>query len=874
MKSVKQSTTYSVRSSTSSRPPAISMTRTSAPVLRAPSIHGGAGGQRISVSRLGSSMGTGAGAGILSSSSFQVSSSGNSADIMGNEKFAMQNLNDRLANYLETVRNLEQANHKLEIKIKEALEKSGPDFRDYSKYQAILDDLRKKVFDATTDNARLVLNIDNARLAADDFRVKYESELAIRQSVEADIVGLRKLIDDTNMSRMNLESEIEALKEELIHLKKNHENEVMELRNQIAQSGVHVDVDAPKGQDLAQIMAEIRAKYEKMAQKNQEELKAWHESQITEVQTQVTQNTEALKGAQTEVNELRRQIQTLEIELESQRSLKASLEGTLRDTEMRYNMEIESLNGVILSLEAELTQLRNNIQVQTQEYEALLNTKMKLEAEIATYRRLLDGEDFQLQDALENQKTVKTKVMTVTQTLVDGKVVSSSTETNCQTPLCQDALLLPLISTLLLAMEAHIMRQNSQGVGVHTTSIHRPQIEKGYAFSVSGGAGGFGTRISTANYGTRVGSGFRVGTGPEALAIANEKTTMQHLNDRLASYLETVRKLEKANSSLEIKIREAIEKKGPLEGRDYSKYEAIIADLRAKMLDMIKDNAHLAIALDNARLASDDFRVKMEYELSMRQSVEADLAGLRKVLDDTNIIRMHLESEIESLKEELISLRKNHENDVAELRAQITQAGVHVDVDAPKGQDLARIMEEMRAKYEKIALKNQEEAKAWHESQITEVQVQVTESSTALKEATSVLTETKRRYQALEIDLQSALSLKASLEATLRDVELRYNMELEKYNAIILRLQEELTRIRDDIQHNSSEYENLLNIKVKLEAEIAEYRRLLDGGDFRLEDAVDSKTVQTKVVTVVQTLVDGKVVSESKDVKSSEKVVD
>lgn len=32
-------------------------------------------------------------------------------------------------------------------------------------------------------------------------------------------------------------------------------------------------------------------------------------------------NTEALKGAQSEVNELRRQLQTLEIELESQKSL-------------------------------------------------------------------------------------------------------------------------------------------------------------------------------------------------------------------------------------------------------------------------------------------------------------------------------------------------------------------------------------------------------------------------------------------------------------------------------------------------------------------------------------------------------------------------
>lgn len=62
---------------------------------------------------------------------------------------------------------------------------------------------------------------------------RYEAELSIRQSVEADIAGLRKVIDDTNIGRMNLESEIEALKEELIYLKKNHDNvsEVYHLQN-------------------------------------------------------------------------------------------------------------------------------------------------------------------------------------------------------------------------------------------------------------------------------------------------------------------------------------------------------------------------------------------------------------------------------------------------------------------------------------------------------------------------------------------------------------------------------------------------------------------------------------------------------------------
>lgn len=320
---------------------------------------------------------------------------------MGNEKGAMQNLNDRLSNYIQTVRNLEQANKELEMKIREALEKGGPDMKDYSKYEPIIEDLRKQIFDKISDNARFVLQIDNARLAADDFKVKFENEMSIRQSVEADIAGLKKVIDDTNMSRMNIESEIEAVREELVFLKKNHENEVMELRGQIAHSGVQVDVDAPKGQDLAQLMEDMRGNYEKIALKNTEELKRWHENQTAEVQAQVSQNTEALQGAQMEKGDLSRQIQTLEIELASQKSLKASLEDTLRNTELRNNMETEKYNEITVHLEEELTHLRANIQQQTQEYEALLNLKMKLEAEIGTYKTLLDGGDFKLQDALD-----------------------------------------------------------------------------------------------------------------------------------------------------------------------------------------------------------------------------------------------------------------------------------------------------------------------------------------------------------------------------------------------------------------------------------------------------------------------------------------
>ncbi|XP_054859307.1 keratin, type I cytoskeletal 18 [Eublepharis macularius] len=402
-----------------------------APIASAASVYAGAGGSgsRISVSRssnLGSSYIGGGGGGYGGfSSSFSLSGSG----VVQNEKETMQELNDRLASYLDKVRSLEADNRKLEIQIREYMEKKGPSTQDWSHYFDIIEDLKNQIFDTTVENARVVLQIDNARLAADDFRVKYEAELAIRQSVENDIHGLRKVIDDTNMSRLQLESEIESLKEELIFMKKNHQDEVNNLQAQIASSGLTVEVDAPKSQDLAKIMAEIRAQYDVLAQKNLEDLDKYWGQQISESTVIITQNTKEIESARTTITDLRRTVQTLEIELESLRNLRAGLEGNLREVEARYGMQMDQLNGMLLRVEAELTQLRNDVQRQAEEYQALLNIKDKLEAEIATYRRLLEGgEELSLKDALL-ESTMQTTQKIRTTAVVDGKVVSETSET-------------------------------------------------------------------------------------------------------------------------------------------------------------------------------------------------------------------------------------------------------------------------------------------------------------------------------------------------------------------------------------------------------------------------------------------------------------
>ena len=59
----------------------------------------------------------------------------------------MQNLNDRLASYLDKVRALEEANADLEVKIRDWYQKQSPASpeRDYSHYFKTIEELRDKV---------------------------------------------------------------------------------------------------------------------------------------------------------------------------------------------------------------------------------------------------------------------------------------------------------------------------------------------------------------------------------------------------------------------------------------------------------------------------------------------------------------------------------------------------------------------------------------------------------------------------------------------------------------------------------------------------------------------------------------------------------
>ncbi|XP_071967481.1 LOW QUALITY PROTEIN: keratin, type I cytoskeletal 47 kDa-like [Engystomops pustulosus] len=398
------------------------------------------------------------------------------------------------------------------------------------------------------------------------------------------------------------------------------------------------------------------------------------------------------------------------------------------------------------------------------------------------------------------------------------------------------------------------------------------------AQSVAGGAGNI--RMSSANVSMASVRAPAFSEGLDAgFFSSNSKETMNNLNDRLAAYLERVRSLEQSNNDLEMKIREFYEKKATVSAIDTSGFHVTIRNLRAQIAETTTNNTRLVLQIDNAKLAADDFKMKHETELAMRLGVEKDITGLRKFLDQLSLERCDLELQIESLKEDLIILKRDHEEALAAHKVQ-NGGNVNVEVDFAEPVDLSKILAEVRQQYEDMVEKKRQEMEIWYQAQNENLYKEVAVCQTSVETSSKEITELKRSFQSLSIERQSLLHMKQAMESTLAETNNRYGSELVKIQNSISQIELDLQQVRSDYEHHSREYALLLDIKTILEQEIATYRRLLDGEDSSIlsatqletnknikivskEQAESSTTQVTTVRTIVEEVVDGKVVSSS-----------
>ncbi|KAM4626596.1 desmin [Discoglossus pictus] len=359
-----------------------------------------------------------------------------------NEKVELQDLNDRFANYIEKVRYLEQQN---QILVNEVNRLKGKEpTRINELYEEEMRELRRQVDIVTNQRSRVEVERDNLADDLQKLKQRLQEEIQAKEDAENNLSAFRSDVDAATLARIDLERRIESLQEEIAFLKKIHEEEIRDLQAQLQEQQVQVEIDVSKP-DLTAALRDIRAQYENIAAKNVSEAEEWYKSKVSDLNQTAQKNNDALRQSKQELMEYRHQIQSYTCEIDALKGTNDSLLRQMRDLEERFSGEAAGYQDSVSRLEEEIRNLKDEMARHLREYQDLLNVKMALDVEIATYRKLLEGEESRITLPIQNYSAIsfretspeqqrssevhtKKTVMIKTIETRDGEVVSEASQ--------------------------------------------------------------------------------------------------------------------------------------------------------------------------------------------------------------------------------------------------------------------------------------------------------------------------------------------------------------------------------------------------------------------------------------------------------------